>query len=88
MKAMFRAAIAEGHIKALEVARLKGRLQIQMKHKRYKDRVDLVQLSGILLATLSCQNRDHEWQLLEMFVGGLVYHFRDKTGPINVQPVH
>ncbi len=61
---MLRAAIAEGRIKSIEDARVRGRLQIQMKHKRYKGRVDLV-LSGILLATLSCQNRDHEWQLLE-----------------------
>lgn len=81
---MLRSAIAEEHIKSFEVARVKGGLRV--KHKRYQGRVELVQIKGILVATLVCRDPADDWQLFQAFVGRLIYHFRDSIAAINVHP--
>ena len=84
LKGMLRAAITEGRIKSFEIARVRGGLRVI--HKRYNGRVDLDQKNGILTAKLSCHNRDDEWQLVQAFVGRLIYHFRDHIVTLDIQP--
>jgi hypothetical protein len=83
LQARLRLAIREGHIKSFEVSQVKGGLRI--RHKKHLGNVALEHRNGLTFATLSCKNKEREWQLLEAFVGRLVYHFKADIAAINIQ---
>ena len=83
LQAMIRAAIASGKIKSFETAQVKGGLKIT--HKKHLGGISLTRKKGLLIATLACNNRAREWQLLEAFVGRLAYHFSNEIAAINIQ---
>ena len=84
LQTAIRSAITEGAIKSFEISQVKGGLKI--RHKKHLGEVRFVNTKGPLLATLVCKNRSKEWQLLEAFVGRLVYHFKNEIAAINIQP--
>lgn len=83
LQSLLRTAIKEGHIKSFKVVQVKGGLRI--KHKKHQGVICLEHRNGVFLATLSCKNKDKEWQLLEAFIGRLVYHFKSEMAAINLQ---
>jgi hypothetical protein len=83
LQSLLRTAIRKGHIKSFEVVQVKGGLRI--KHKKHLGAICLEHRNSLLLATLSCKNADKEWQLLEAFIGRLVYHFTSDVAAINIQ---
>ena len=84
LQTLIRTAISEGHIKSFETVKVKGGVTIT--HKKFIGKITLQPTKGPLVATLLCKNRQKEWQLLETFVGRLVYHFRNQIAGINIQP--
>jgi len=38
-----------------------------------------------LVGSITCRNREREWQLLEAQIGRLGYHFRPELAGINIQ---
>ncbi len=83
LQTLVRTAIQEGKITAFQVAQVKGGLKIQ--HYKYLGSIKFSQKKNILFATLKCNNKQREWQLLESFIGRLTYHFKDKMTAINIQ---
>ena len=83
LQSAIRSAISEGKIKSFQTAKVKGGRKIT--HKKHLGSISLTPTKGPLLATVSCKNREREWQLLEAFIGRLAYHFSDTIGAINIQ---
>ncbi len=80
---LIREALTNGSIKTFEVSQVKGGLRIH--HKKFPGEIRFTKGPGPVLATLVCKNRVKEFQLLESFIGRLVYHFKDEIGSINIQ---
>jgi hypothetical protein len=83
LKPLIRAAIKDGRIRSFYVDRVKGGLRL--KHQKHPGRVQIESSKGPLLCTVLCKASDQEWQLLDAFVGRLVYHFRADIAGINIQ---
>ena len=83
LQALIRNAIAEGQIKSFETAKVVGGLRIS--HKKHPGVINIEKSKGPLLATITCNNPEREWQLLEAFVGRVAYHFSNDVAAINVQ---
>lgn len=83
LKSLIRAGIQGGTIKAFQIRKVQGGLQIQ--HKKFLGGISIKQIENVLVAILRCKNKTKEWQLLESFVGRLAYHFQVKIASINIQ---
>jgi hypothetical protein len=83
LHSMIRAAIAEGHIKSFQTAKVVGGLKIT--HKKHLGVISISKSKGPLIVTISCKNREKEWQLLEAFIGRIAYHFAKEVAGINIQ---
>lgn len=84
LRVPIRRAIESGAIRSFEISQIKGGMRIV--HKKHPGQIGFSASNGPLLATLRCNNRQREWQLLEAFVGRLAYHFRSEIAAINIQP--
>ena len=80
---LIRRAITDGNIRAFALTQVKGGLRI--RHQKFLGDIRLTKSPGPVLATLVCKNRAKEFQLLESFVGRLVYHFKNDIASINIQ---
>lgn len=83
LQSLIRNAIAEGQIKSFETVKVVGGLRIS--HKKHPGFINIEKSKGPLLATITCNNPEKEWQLLEAFVGRIAYHFSNEVAAINVQ---
>lgn len=83
LKSLIRIAIQGGTIKAFQIKKVQGGLQIQ--HKKFLGGISIKQIENVLVAILKCKNKAKEWQLLESFVGRLAYHFQINIASINIQ---
>jgi hypothetical protein len=83
LQPLIRTAIQEKKIKAFHVVQVKGGLKIQ--HAKHPGAIKFAQKKNILFATLTCNNKSKEWQILESFIGRLAYHFKDSIAAINIQ---
>src|SRR5436190_10431069 len=83
LQSLIRAAIASDKIRSFEVAQVKGGLKIT--HTRHLGSISMTRKKGLLIATVACNNRAREWQLLQAFVGRLAYHFSNEIAAINIQ---
>ena len=83
LQGLIRTAISEGKIKSFVTRRVKGGVTIA--HKKFLGRITLERTRGPLVATVVCNNREREWQILEAFIGRLAYHFKNEISAINIQ---
>jgi hypothetical protein len=83
LQALLRSAIREGCVESFEVTQVKGGLRL--RHKQIGGRVVLEHRQGLLLAGLLCNNKENEWELLQAFVGLLVYCCKPVLAAINIQ---
>lgn len=83
LKSLIRTGIQEGTIKAFQIKKVQGGLQIQ--HKKFLGSISIKQIANVLVAILRCKNKTKEWQLLESFIGRLAYHFQENIASINIQ---
>lgn len=84
LQTLIRSAIADGHIKSFETAKVAGGVRIT--HKKHPGAINLTKIAkGPLLATITCTNPGREWQLLEALVGRLAYHFPTEVSAVNIQ---
>jgi hypothetical protein len=83
LKPLIRTAIQEGKIKSFQIAQIKGGLKVQ--HAKHPGSIKFTQKKNVLFATLVCNNKNREWQILESFIGRLTYHFKDSITAVNIQ---
>ena len=83
IKSLFRTAIHGKKIKSFKVVQVKGGMKIE--HAKFMGSIKFIQKKNILFATLLCNNKSKEWQILEAFIGRLTYHFKDRIAAINIQ---
>ena len=83
LKSLIRTGIQGGTIKAFQIKKIQGGLQIQ--HRKFLGSVSIKQIENVLVAILKCRNKTKEWQLLETFIGRLAYHFQERIASINIQ---
>jgi hypothetical protein len=83
IKSLFRTAIQDKKIKSFRVVQVKGGLRVQ--HAKHMGSIKFIQKKNILFATLLCNNKSKEWQILEAFIGRLTYHFKERIAGINIQ---
>lgn len=83
MKSLIRTAIQDGTIKAFQIKKVQGGLQIQ--HKKFLGGISIKQIENVFIAIIRCKNKAKEWQILESFVGRLAYHYQEQIASLNIQ---
>ena len=77
------AAIREGRMVSFEIDRVRG--GVRLKHRKFKGDVRFLKTAGPLMITVRSPDPAGEWQLLDAFIGRIVYHFADSIRGINIQ---
>jgi hypothetical protein len=73
-------AIRDERMRSFEIDRIRGGLVL--RHKKFRGDVRFLKTPGPLMITVRGPD---EWQLLDAFIGRLVYHFADTIRGINIQ---
>lgn len=77
------AAIREGRMVSFEIDRIRG--GVRLKHRKFKGDVRFLKTAGPLMITVRSPDPAGEWQLLDAFIGRIVYHFAGSIRGINIQ---
>ena len=77
------AAIREGRMVSFEIDRVRG--GVRLRHRKFKGDVRFLKTAGPLMITVRSPDPAGEWQLLDAFIGRIVYHFADSIRAINIQ---
>ncbi|HSA54146.1 MAG TPA: hypothetical protein VLE53_00515 [Gemmatimonadaceae bacterium] len=76
------AAIREGRMVSFEIDRVRG--GVRLRHRKFKGDVRFLKTEGPLMITVRSPDPAGEWQLLDAFIGRIVYHFADSIRGINI----
>lgn len=77
------AAIREGRMVSFEIDRVRG--GVRLRHRKFRGDVRFLKTAGPLMITVRSPEPAGEWQLLDAFIGRIVYHFADSIRAINIQ---